>query len=134
MRLTKFVPVIAILAVFAVTGAGCASDNDSSGTSTTASSGTTASAVAEKTGEKKDTAAETRAALLKRLKKEPDMKGVPDAFADCMVDVIIKYAKPDEIKKYLSGKIELDTLDSLNSDGANDAGFKCTKLVTAPPN
>jgi hypothetical protein len=107
--------------------------NDSSAASTAASSGTAASP-ADKKEEKKDSAAETKAAVLKRFKKVPDAKGLPDDFTDCMANVIMKYAKPDEIEKYASGEIKLDKLDnSLNADEANDAGFKCTDLVTAPP-
>jgi hypothetical protein len=72
-------------------------------------------------------------ALAAKLKKEPDYKGLPDTFANCMVGVIMKYGDKQGIQAYIDGKIKLDDIKGANSKAANDAGFKCTELVTATP-
>ena len=58
---------------------------------------------------------------------------VPGVYVDCMTDVILTYGDRDSVQRYLDGKIKMGDIKDLNTHQANAAGFKCTDLVTAPP-
>lgn len=75
--------------------------------------------------------AQTKTALIKVLKTEPDFAGLPagpGAFlANCMADVIIKYGKPASIEEYIDGSIKLDDIKGSDSAEAEEAGFACAE-------
>lgn len=126
----------ATLVLLAVTIAGC-SDGDPTPSSTTGSVGNPPAASSEpsrtpppaKSTEK--SAAQTKTALVKVLKTEPDFADLPAGpgtfLANCMADVIIKHGKPASIEKYIDGSIEIDDIEGSDSPEAEEAGFACAE-------
>jgi hypothetical protein len=126
------------VAATAFTGTACSSSKDDTTTvvpaSAPASASTPASAATTKaTGKQQQQGDSTKAALKGKISKEPEAKGMPDVFINCMVDVMVKYGDKDSIQSYIDGKIKADDIKGLKTHEANTAGFKCADLVTAPP-
>ncbi|GAA4205658.1 hypothetical protein [Actinocatenispora rupis] len=70
-----------------------------------------------------------KAALSDKLKTEADFKGLPDSFADCMADAMLKYGDQDDLQKYVDGKLKVDSVGGLDGKDAEAAAQKCADQV-----
>ena len=68
-----------------------------------------------------------KAALISKLKTEPDYKGVPDTGLDCLAGVFLKYGDKAGLKAYVDGKDKLDGLQAFGSSEqqAKTEAVKC---------
>ncbi|MFI6882363.1 hypothetical protein [Streptosporangium canum] len=49
-----------------------------------------------------------KAALVDKMKKNPESKGISDSTLDCMVDVIMKYGDQATLQGIIDGKVNID--------------------------
>ncbi|MEV0597236.1 hypothetical protein [Nonomuraea cavernae] len=69
-----------------------------------------------------------KAALISKLKAEPDYKDVPDTGLDCLAGVFLKYGDEAGLKAYVEGK---DKLNDLQAFGASEAQAKIEAVKCA---
>ncbi|GAA3842512.1 hypothetical protein GCM10022226_76510 [Sphaerisporangium flaviroseum] len=72
-----------------------------------------------------------KAALISKVKADPEFKDLPEAFLNCMADVVVKYGEKSNLQSYLDGKIKLDAIQGVQpSDKEADAAAKkCAESI-----
>ncbi|MBC6458613.1 hypothetical protein [Actinomadura sp. HBU206391] len=76
-----------------------------------------------------------KAAMVSKLKSEPDFKEVPSDVADkvvnCMADVALKYGDKADLKSYVDGKIKMDAVKGVgpNDKQSEAEAGKCAEMA-----
>jgi hypothetical protein len=55
----------------------------------------------------------SRAALLRRMKEDPEVQGVSQSYITCMADLAMKYGEPKDLQRYIDGSIKSDDIKGL---------------------
>ncbi|MEO3828198.1 hypothetical protein [Actinomadura sp. B10D3] len=75
-----------------------------------------------------------KAALVSKLKSEPDLQGLPagvvDKMANCMADVALKYGDKGDLEGYVDGKVKIDDVKGTSDKEAEAEAEKCAKAAT----
>ncbi|MEV4178198.1 hypothetical protein [Nonomuraea sp. NPDC049709] len=55
----------------------------------------------------------SKAALVRKMRKDPEMQGLPDTYVTCMADLAMKYGDKKDLRRYIDGAIKSDDIKGL---------------------
>ncbi|MDX3101505.1 hypothetical protein [Nonomuraea angiospora] len=55
----------------------------------------------------------SKTALLRKMRKDPEVQGLPDTYVTCMADLAMKYGDKKDLRRYIDGAIKSDDVKGL---------------------
>lgn len=55
-----------------------------------------------------------KTALLRKMRKDPEVQGLPDTYVTCMADLAMKYGDKKDLRRYIDGAIKSDDVKGLS--------------------